>query len=378
MLRPEISLRSRLGRAADVGLGWSQVSFPSGTIRDSQLSFTLGMANDFSAFSPSRSGAVGRGGEREGLGFDEIALSAGVERLSSGKNRAGVPLTRGVGRAGAELRQYVAPDSWWGLEASGAAKGGSDGYMEILGNIGQDFALGSEKLRLGLQLSAGLGGGGAVDTGSGWLLRAGPTLRWITPWGPSVQMLAAQMKARGDYSARQLRLSLAIPLDQPRGLGRLDKGGRVREQTWALSLPHFPRMPFKDGKREAITGLGLQMHRDFNTHWYGTAQAGSAAWGRAGAYSYGLFGLGWRTQAMASGSLRFGVEALVGAAGGGGVQVGSGAAAQGEAWAQWQGRGEQERWRARLGLGRWTSRGGESTPMVSLSLGYSFGVLGAR
>lgn len=373
MLRPELGLRLRTGKGY-VGVGYSQVRFPSGTIRDNQLGLSLGLSDDFGSFSPSASGRRAFGGEREGLGFDEFALGGGSEHLVRGRTRAGAARHRGIGRGGAELRQYIGPGAWWGLEGSGAAKGGADGYMELLANIGQDWALGQEKLRLGLQLSAGLGGGGAVDTGSGWLWRAGPTLRWITPWGPSLQILAARMKGRGSYEANQLRVSLAVPLDRPRDPDRLDFGGAVREQTWSLQFPHYPSMPVKGGGRESVTGLGLALQREWSPNWYGTIQAGSAAWGHAGAYSYGLFGAGWKSAAL--GPFKVGAEVLAGASGGGGINVGSGATTQALLYSQWEGRGERERWRARIGYGRWNARGGPDTPVLQLSLGYAFGVLG--
>lgn len=373
MLRPELGLRLRMGKGY-LGVGYSQVRFPSGTIRDNQWGLSLGLADDFGSFSPSLSGKRALGSEREGMGFDEFAMGGSVEHLVRGRTRAGTARNTGIGRGGAELRQYIGPGSWWGLEGSGAAKGGADGYMELLANIGQDWPLGSEKLRLGVQLSAGLGGGGAVDTGSGWLWRAGPTLRWISPWGPSLQLLAARMKGRGSYEANQLRVSLAVPLDRPRDADRLDFAGAVREQTWSIDIPHYPSMPSKAGGRQSVTGLGLGLQREWTSNFYGAVQAGSAAWGHAGAYSYGLFGAGWKSPAM--GPWKVGAEALIGASGGGGINVGSGLTSQALVFGQWEGRGEQERWRARIGYGRWNARGGPDTPVVQLSLGYAFGVLG--
>ena len=280
----------------------------------------------FLSFSPAESGQPGRAGDRTGMGFDEIALSAGVEKPRGAKSstRGGKVLSGRKGKAGADLRQYFANgSSWWGLEASGAASGGTDGYMELLFNAGQDWPLFSERLRIGGQVSAGLGGGGDIDTGGGWLLRAGPTLRWITPWGPTLRMDAGYMKApQGRYESAQLRFSLALPLEQATRMLNSPplESGTVHQQAWYLSVPRFKSFEFKDGSREAVTGLGIGMTRDFAGPWYGTAQAGSAAFGKAGAFSYGLFGLGAQTPRLAGG-WRVGAEALVGAAGALGVSV---------------------------------------------------------
>ena len=74
------------------------------------------------------------------------------------------------------------------------------------------------------------------------------------------------------------------------------------------------------------------------------------------------------------GGMRVGAEWLVGAAGGGGVQVGGGAVTQAELWAQWP---VSERLRLRAGVGEFrTMRGSsQSTPLTHLSLSYAFGAL---
>ncbi len=54
-----------------------------------------------------------------------------------------------------------------------------------------------------------------LDTGNGWLVRVGPTLRWITPWGPTLRLDAGYMKAPwGHYDSVQVRGSLALPLEK--------------------------------------------------------------------------------------------------------------------------------------------------------------------
>jgi hypothetical protein len=380
MLRPELSLRRELGPWF-LGLGVARVQFPSGNIKDTHWTLTVGRADRLTSFSPAESGSRGRADTRDGVGFDEIALSASVETpRGSARGRDTLPMRGRKGKLGADARQYLAPGAWWGLEASGAATGGIDGYMEILTQAGADVGVLGDNLRLGAQVAVGLGGGGNVDTGGGWLLRAGPTLRWITPWGPTLRLEANVLSApQGHYDAKQVRVLLALPLRphdrQARSQGAVD--GTVRKQVWYVSVPRFSEFTFKDGSRDDVTGLGLGMDRDLGGPWYGTAQAGSAAFGKAGAFSYGLFGLGWQSPRLAEG-WRVGAEALVGAAGGGNVAVGGGGVAQAEGWVQWEGRSMHDRPRVKLGLGRLTTLGGvkSATPLVHLSVGWAFGSLG--
>lgn len=381
MLRPELSIRTEQGLWYS-GIGVSQVRFPSGNVRGTSLGISVGRAISFASFSPSDAGRHGRFSERTGLGFDEISLSGGVDRpRASSRNRSGQPSTARLGKAGADLRRYVAEGSWWGLEASGAAQGGADGYMEVLANIGQDWALFSPRLRVGGQLAAGLGGGGNVDTGNGWLLRAGPTLRWISPWGPSLRLEGGWMRApSGRFSTGVLRASVAMTLDRTPSLGSWggnadadSDAGIVRVQQVGVSVLQLPRVRFKDGRLEPVTHLAVGLSREFSSTLYGTAQAGSAALGSAGAYSFGLFGLGLQSAPLL-GSTRVGVEWLVGAGGGGGVRVGGGAVTQAELWAMWN---LSERLRLRAGAGQWRTLRGpdQSSPLTHLSLSYAYGTL---
>lgn len=376
MLRPELSLRTESGPWY-TGIGISQIRFPSGNVKSkASLGFTLGRSTDFVSFSPRDAGKPGAAGRRAGLGFDEIALTVGMEKPASGnRRRGGAPYAGKVGKAGGELRQYIADGSWWGLEAAGAAKGGVDGYMEILGQIGQDWPLfGLPQLRVGGQLGLGLGGGGDVDTGAGWMLRAGPTLRWITPWGPSLRLDAGYTHAPGgSYGAPFVRAVLAMPLDRTPRLISDDPGGTVRTHQIGTSVMHLPKVRFKNRPDESVTHLAVGLSRELSPHLTGVAYAGSAAVGSAGAYSFGLFGLGVQTRPLWGGT-RVGAEWLVGAAGGGGVKVGGGAVTQAEVWAQWE---LAERLRLRAGVGefRTVRRKDQSSSLTHVQLSYAFGAL---
>ncbi|QPF72346.1 hypothetical protein G8A07_04960 [Roseateles sp. DAIF2] len=380
MLRPELSLRREFGNWYS-GVSLAHTTFPNGrgNVKDTTLGFVLGYSDGFVSYAPTESGRRVETLRRSGLGFDEVSLSVGSYSPRSGaKNRGGSPARR-VGKAGGMLRQYVTEGAWWGLEAAGAAQGGADGYMEVLLGLGQDYGLGgNQKLRAGWHVATGLGGGGDIDTGNGWLVKGGPTLRWKTPWGPSLHLDAGVMGSlTGSFKSTYARVSLGLPLDQGSGVfGQPnDAPGVVRTQTVYASLQRLSKVRFKDGRQENVGHLAMVLTRDLGSNLYGVAQAGSAAFGSAGAYSFGLFGLGVQGKPWARGP-KIGAEMMVGAAGGGGVAISGGAAAQAEAWAQWE-FGAQDRIRLRTGVGQWRSLRGQtqSTPLVNVSLGYAFGAV---
>lgn len=379
MLRPELSVRTEFGRWY-VGAGVSHLRFTSGNLRGSQISLSFGRMGLFDGFDATGEGGTGAMGMRSGLGFDEVSLSSTVYSPSAGqKSRSGRALDSRLGLVGADLRQYFTPGSWLGLEASGAAKGGIDGYMEVLGTAGQDWELGHTGLRVGGHVAVGLAGGGDMATGSGWIWRAGPNLRWQSPWGPALRVEAGKVWSRGAFSAPFVRASLSMPLEPMARRGEPDAmlQGAVREQTLFASVQRVRDVQFKDGSREGMTQQGLLVTRALGQHVYAAAAAGAAVQGKAGAYAYGLFGLGLRSDLLMGSGWRAGGEMLIGAGGGGGVGLGGGALRQSEAWLQWQGQEDYKPLRVRIGLGKWQDlRGrGEGSTQLNLALGYAWGTL---
>lgn len=379
MLRPELSVRTEFGRWY-AGVGVSHLRFTGGNLRGSQVNVSFGRMGLFDGLQVGDGATDGSLGMRAGLGFDEVSLISTVYKpAASQRLRSGRAMSDRVVVLGADLRQYFAPGAWLGLEASGAAKGGIDGYMEILAVAGQDWEIGNSGIRLGGQLGLGLAGGGDVATGSGWMWRVGPSLRWQLKSGPALRLEAGKTWTRGTFSAPHVRASISMPLEplarrsEPEAL----LGGQVHEQALYASLQRFSSLGYKDGSREPMTQQGLIMTRSLGEHLYGVAQAGAAVQGKAGAYAYGLFGLGLRSGRLWDGQWRVGAEALVGAGGGGGVALGGGAMRQTEAWLQWQGRGELAPLRVRVGYGQAQSlRGhGRANSQLNLAVGYAWGSL---
>ncbi|HLO94556.1 MAG TPA: hypothetical protein VK195_09570, partial [Burkholderiaceae bacterium] len=255
MLRPELSVRTEFGRWY-AGVGVSHLRFTGGNLRGSQVSLSFGRMGLFDGLQLADGDAGGRLGMRAGFGFDEVSLISTVYKPSAGRRtRSGRAMSDRTVVLGADLRQYFTPGSWLGLEASGAAKGGIDGYMEVLAAAGQDWELGSSGIRLGGHLGVGLAGGGDVDTGSGWIWRGGPSLRWQLKSGPAFRLEAGKAWTRGTFNAPYLRASLSMPLEPLARRGEPDAllGGQAREQVLYASVQRLSRVGFKDGGREGMT-----------------------------------------------------------------------------------------------------------------------------
>ena len=117
--------------------------------------------------------------------------------------------------------------------------------------------------------------------------------------------------------------------------------------------------------------MGLKFRRSIGEHLYLSGQAPSAITGGAGAYSVGLIELGATLRFAPYTLWSAGAEAMVGAAGGGGVASRGGAIAEPMVWV---GRDLGRYSHIKVGAGYVKSlRGGLSSPVVDLTWAAEFG-----
>lgn len=369
MLRPAVTLLKDLGRTFQLGLSWSSIRFPSGDIRSNQVGLALGWRQEFvhltgSGLVPDEATSMSNG-----LGFDRMEATASTYRLTDASRRR-------IGLFGARAERRSSIDGFaWGMEAAAAAKGDAAGYMELLGNAVLSTAP-FEKLlpswRVGLRLGAGVGGGGKLLTGGGLIGKALATMEWSPAPGWVVGTDYGIVRARSGLLARQAQVWLGLYLEPGIDGRTAASPARVVRTEWVGAWQHHSRIARSDGSLRSLDTIGLKLNRYVGDHVYLTGQAHSAFAGGAGAYSVGLIGLG--LSAAPTASVRVGAEALIGAAGGGGVTTAGGAITQALVWAAWQpGRvGE-----IRLGLG--ASRplhDSHTEPVIELSWSRAFGMAG--
>ena len=360
MLRPAATLLYDLGPVVQVGLSWSMVKFPSGQIDSRQLGIVFAWRDEFRHHDAASAGQPVFAGRASGFGFDRMAATGGFYQFSEGSGRR-------IGLAGARAdRRTGVPGVTLGMEASAAATGGAAGYMEILGSIGwsaEPLPSALPSLRVGARGSLGLAGGGAVPTGGGTLAKATATLEWSPAPGWTLGVEGGYVWGlNGTLRAKSAQAWLGLDLE-PALDGKREPTGTVVRSEWTGAIQHHTRAERRDGSVRPLDTIGLKLTRSVGANFYITGQAHSAFAGGAGAYSIGLVGAGVATQA--DGGPRAGFEALVGAAGGGGVATSGGAIVQGVLWAGW-GTPSNSEWR--LGVGSVRSlRGGLNSPIVEVS-----------
>ena len=371
MLRPHVDLVFRFP-GFYTGPTYSKVWFTSGQINSNQFGWMLNVDSSF-RYRPAEFHGVATDGSATGLGFDHVDAMVTVDHPRHAVSTTGTPLTQRIGLVGLRAERSVDGPLWAGIEAAGAGSGGVAGYAEVLGTAGLRFPVVGDRLSLGVRGALGLGGGGGIDTGGGLLAKAsaGMTLRLTDTLGIGAE-LGVVDAPRGHYKAETAAVSLDWALDVPqRDLG-----------DWFNTRPGIPtRMEFgagveryraarKDGHTEALQAVVLQVNRFVAPNLYLTGQAHSAFAGGAGAYSVGLFGVGAQLPVVPR--LRLGIEALGGAAGGGGVDTQGGAVLQARAYADVA---LTDSLSLRVAAGKIKSvHGGLDAPVVDAALVFSFGV----
>ena len=330
-----LMLRSDLGlsyetRAGNLGLGVSHVSFPSGVIHSTQPYLLY----EYPFHTLLNSGhAATRPGSDTGTGSTRQAFSLVMRsyRIPSGVVQDdGLPQHPRLQLLGVEWRSQVDPTWFIQLETEGAMGGQSNGYMQILAGGGARWPVTTSTTLLA-HAAAGPAGGGRVDTGGGLLLDAGLSLQQALTSNSALELGLSRVSAPSrSFKATSLDLKLTHQFGVPAvtaspvrwsSLGGFDAQPlRVRV---ALQRYDQGRAHWRHGdESQAVGNLGAQLDYFAAPGWFLTGQGLAAITGHAGAYMTGQVGGGTHWQA----SERWFVEgeALIGAAGGGGLAVGGG------------------------------------------------------
>jgi hypothetical protein len=331
MLHARAGVRYALPVGGSVSVGMSTVDFPNdGAIRSSQP--YIGYNFPFYALLEP-GGAVGRQQAVGGLQLGEytqhrhqIMLVTRAMNVPTSVRDLNGNADNDFGLVGVEWRTSL-DDEWFvKLETEGAASGGSAGYMQILGGLGRAFPV-TSRSDLIAAVAIGGGGGGGVDTGGGLLLDG--MLGWQVylskPW--SVELSWSRMAAlSSDFRVSSLNARLAYQFGSSRRSGEpraepwLETHSmrvRVGTQKYLKASDNWRTQPDRD-----VDNLSIQLDYFLSPHWYLSGQGIAASGGGAGAYMSGLVGGG--THVNLSEKIYAEAELLSGAAGGGGINAGSG------------------------------------------------------
>ncbi len=236
---------------------------------------------------------------------------------------------------GFEIRQEHTEKIYSQIKTSGAYAGIRHGYMDILLGIGHRYSLVRDRLSGFAEVQIGAGGGARVETGGGFLagLNAGiqfSILRdlWL---GTNIGYLIAP---GGELSSITSSLQIGSNMNLASISNTNDttgesvyhfRGWTIRLSNQIYQKPDRLNMAINDN----IGLVGLKIDYLVNPFSYITGQGYFAYSGeRAGGLAIGLLGAGIQTGLVSPLNIRLNHELLLGAAGGGHLELGEGAIVQ--------------------------------------------------
>ncbi|NOT64926.1 MAG: hypothetical protein HOP06_02610 [Methylotenera sp.] len=341
MLRGDVGLTYETAGYGNLGFGVSHVRFPSGVITSTQPYINYELPFN-TLLSPSwQDKPLNANNERVDpiqSGQNEFALVSRYYKIPSSAVRDnGQPQSSSLKLLGVEWLSYL-DDRWFlKVESEGAMGGENTGYMQILLGGGYRLPL-TRSTAIKLHTTVGPAGGGGADTGGGILLDTGIALQQNLTQHTALELSVSDVRAPSkSFEALSLGLKLNYQFGLPsvsnqaiswNALNDFDAQKmrvRVANQTYFKADPQW-RGVFVD---KPVSNLGVQMDYFISPNLFITGQGLAAYAGKAGAYMVGEVGLG--TKWAITDNWFVESEALLGAAGGGGLRVGGGLVAQGNA-----------------------------------------------
>ena len=359
LLRPYVAVERQLGLVG-LRLEAARVDQPDGDLEDTHIAFGITLpAEILEARESSRSRHIpGRAIARRTL--RARALAARFDAGEGSTRRTGGPQSD-YEVVGFGIDYFLTPQLFFPLEVHGAVGGESDGFAMGMAGIGGAMPLGTDRVRLELKGLLGAGGGGDVGTGGGWGWRGTAGLEFLLNHSWALAIEAGYMDyPDGDFDAETLGVSLArrvtspeLSLEYPRSrLLRegLDSQDVEIDQT-RVAVEHKIYSPDGDAVKKdgsaysnAISLIGVGIEEPL-TRWFALTGRAFGAWGgNIGGYAEGLFGGKFELRPVDDWRHVFSLTGEVGAAGGGGIDVGSGLIYQ-------VGAGYRFEWTDRLSIG---------------------------
>jgi len=342
MLRPHIGVDYDFGNY-QLGLQYSRVHFPNGEIDSRQI--VLALAMPFQSLFLDRGETTDRNiddsiipsGLRAQVGFqrNEIGLlSTTYVPDSDVRNTSGQLSTKNVNLLGFSYRHYFKNRWYYSVDAAGAAGGEADGYAELLGGVGYRFPLGQDnRAAITTRIALGSAGGGLIDTGGGFIGKVGIGAEYRLTRHLTGGIDYGLIDSAGSFRAKTLDVYLSYAMNslvfvrEPQPMESTDS---LQAANWRIrtSVQTYREPQRKTVTQQNIDLLSLKIDRSITPSVYLTGQASGAFDGDAGGYAVGLVGAGWQSQAFNHLGWVTQAELLIGASGGGSIDVGGGAMAQ--------------------------------------------------
>lgn len=359
--------------------GYSRLDFPTGDMGSHNLQIGLSYSSLFTRAKTLRQ-PIKRSPFLDPLNnnFSNFRITLGGQNYLKFSSRPthdnGLPEPKAndVFLVGIELDHFLSPKWYATLKLHGAMAGGIDGYMSYLVGMGVEERLFGSDWKWDAQVVAGPSGGGNVATGGGALVQGGIGLRKGIGSDYEVKLgLGQTWTPRGSFGGSFVEVGVSkgfefvAPVKGPEkttyGLSALAYKQQVFDIA-VMNRTYFTSGGFdKSGNPydRAFQLLGFTFAKRLNSHFEAVGATFWAYQGSYGAYAEGLLGVGYLNDF--SPTWQFKLQGLMGAAGGGGIDLGSGLVVQYQAALK---RSLSENWSMLAGLGQMRGLRGNFKPLT--------------
>ena len=345
-----LMVRSNAGISYDArglgkfGFGLSNVGFPSGVIQTTQpyLQYDYSFPSLFVPgwrTAPSGTQTPDQNEAQLLTRAQEFSLVYLNYRLAdSVVQTTGTAKQSSMKLMGVEWVSYL-DDRWFlKLESEGAMGGGNNGYMQILAGGGYRYRL-TPSTAIKMHLAAGPAGGGSVDTGGGLLIDTGIAVQKKISRSTGLELTVGEVRTpAASFAAHSLAVKLNHQFVIPSATSEASWAALDNFDPQAMRIRTVNQTYFKgdtnwrsSSVNTAVDNIGIQLDyflpsaKD-STRIFLSGQGLGAYGGGAGAYMTGLVGAGVQVPVTTDWFIEG--EGLAGAAGGGGLAVGTGFVSQ--------------------------------------------------
>ena len=333
MIRPHIGLKYDF-RWSELGLNYTYVDFPNGDISSDAIALSLDIPFSSPTLNWEDDGLTVAdyfGADWNNVSRHRSHLAARVRSYSpdkGSKTTSGGSLNDSLGLVGVEYSYFLDKNWFTTFETAGAVSGGVGGYAELLAGIGYRLPLTKDdRLALLPSFTIGGAGGGAVETGGGFVTRSNLGLEYRLFPDLSLILDTGYLAAPdGNFDTSYLGFNLAYVMEtfaQDQKGAPLTETDLIQTTKWRFRPAHqwYFDAQRKRGSSRDMQLMGGKIDWMGGDWWYLTGQGLSAYEGGAGGYSEGHWGVGIIGPSWIN--FRLYGEMLIGAGGGGGVDSGS-------------------------------------------------------
>jgi len=320
--------------------GYSRLDFPTGDMGGNNFNFGVSLSSVFETAYPvsGNDGELITDAELKKSRFRFTLLGSRYLHFFNGPFTSSFVTgsqNKNIQLVGIGIDKFIDDKFYVALKLSGAVTGGIDGYMSYLIGLGFEQPLWTRKLTLDMQALGGPSGGGGIASGGGATLQG--TLGLRAHLGNQYEFKAALGQTwapEGNFNGTFLELGLSRnfnfisperDLDKPYGLKPDEKlhgfGFGILNRTY-----FSPAGTDKSGNKydELFNLIGFKVSKKLNKHFTALGSTYWAYQGSYGAYAEGWLGMQYNSPFAATWDVH--TQFMGGAAGGGGIDLGSGLA----------------------------------------------------